>query len=60
MTSFDVFTDDACTDYATKKIVNTNGGNDAKGANACYAMHLHGGPWKSVREHYDQVEGSGN
>ena len=56
MGGFDVFTDDACNDFAFKTIMNTNNGNDAKGANACYAMSLHGGPWKSVRQHYDQIE----
>ena len=59
MTSFDVFTDDACNDYATDTIVNPGKGNDPTGANACYGMHLNGGPWKSVREHYAPVEGSG-
>ena len=56
MTSFDVFTDDACKDYAWKTITNSGMGNDATGANACYSMHLHGGPWKSVMQHYEQEE----
>lgn len=56
MGGFDVFTDDACNDYAAHTIMNTNGGNDAKGANACFGMHLKGGPWKSVRQHYEDVE----
>ena len=56
MSAFYVFLDDACTDYAWARINNTNMGDDAKGANACYSMHLHGGPWKSVREWFPSVE----
>ena len=56
MTQFNAFLDDACTDYAWPIINRTSGGNDAVGANACYAMSLHGGPWKSVREYYPPVE----
>ena len=56
MGSFDVFLDDACTDYAWARINNTAGGNDLKGANSCYSMSLHGGPWKSVMQYYPQVE----
>ena len=56
MNSFDVFTDDNCKDYAWKTITNPGLGNDPSGANACYSMKLHGGPWKSVMQHYNQVE----
>ena len=56
MTSFDVFTDDACTNYAAKAITMSGKGNDAAGANACYSMRLNGGPWKSVRQVYQQEE----
>lgn len=56
MSSFDVFTDDACQNYAAKTIKSTGNGNDATGPNACYSMRLYGGPWKSVRRHFEQEE----
>ena len=55
MNAFDAFTDDACTDYAWTHM-NKTGPNDAVGANACYAMSIHGGPWKSVRKYYGPQE----
>ena len=57
MSAFDVFKDDACTDYAWTHIKEPSGGNDAKGANSCYSMSLHGGPWKSVMQYYGEQEG---
>ena len=56
MGAFDVFKDDACTDYASTRIERPSGGNDVKGANSCFSMSLHGGPWKSVRQYWDSPE----
>lgn len=56
MYSFYVFSDDNCQVYAAPRINNTNGGNDLKGANACYSMRLNGGPWKSVMQYWPPVE----
>ena len=52
MDSFDVFSDDKCTNYASKTIVYDKLGFNKVGANSCYKMAEHGGPWKSVKQHY--------
>ncbi|KAK3175251.1 hypothetical protein OEA41_002498 [Lepraria neglecta] len=53
MDAFDAFKDNSCQSYAAKTMVEPAGSPDTQGANTCYELGAHGGPWGGVQQNYD-------